>query len=279
MTGDNITVVCSDVAGAEWFDVILNIQTTARAIDDLAYPATTGRSIVVDAAGLVDANAVKLGPTGAGTAQTARDVGNLVDVAVSTRGTSTYAGGAVASVTAGVTVATNSDKTGYGLSALETLVVQNGTAQAGAASTITLAAGASATDNLYTGQVVHIYSATGAGQVRVITGYVGATKVATVGRAWITAPDATSVYRVISDNAPKLNANLEVTTASVSAGGIATSSFAVGAIDNTVLSSNAEQAVADKVSANAVAVPFASDIKKINGTVVNGNGGATPWGP
>jgi hypothetical protein len=38
-------------------------------------PATAGRTLVVDAAGLADANAVKLGPTGAGTAQTARDVG------------------------------------------------------------------------------------------------------------------------------------------------------------------------------------------------------------
>jgi hypothetical protein len=41
-------------------------------------------------------------------------LGNL-DAAISTR--STYAGGAVASVTAGVTVTTNNDKTGYGLSA------------------------------------------------------------------------------------------------------------------------------------------------------------------
>lgn len=74
MTGDNITVICSDAAGAEWCDLSLNIQTAARQIDDLAYPATSGRSMVVDAAGLVDANAVKVGPTGAGTAQTAGDV-------------------------------------------------------------------------------------------------------------------------------------------------------------------------------------------------------------
>jgi hypothetical protein len=74
MTGDNITVVGSDVAGAEWCDFINNIQTAARQIDDLAFPATSGRSIVVDAAGLVDSNMVKAGPTGAGTAQTAGDV-------------------------------------------------------------------------------------------------------------------------------------------------------------------------------------------------------------
>lgn len=37
-------------------------------------PATAGRTVVVDAAGLVDANAVKVGPTGSGTAQTAGDI-------------------------------------------------------------------------------------------------------------------------------------------------------------------------------------------------------------
>jgi hypothetical protein len=53
-------------------------NVTARITDDLAYPATSGRSMVVDANGLVDANTVKLGPTGAGTAQTARDIGTSV---------------------------------------------------------------------------------------------------------------------------------------------------------------------------------------------------------
>jgi len=41
-------------------------------------PATLGRTAVVDSAGLVDANMVKVGPTGAGTAQTARDLGASV---------------------------------------------------------------------------------------------------------------------------------------------------------------------------------------------------------
>lgn len=38
-------------------------------------PTTQGRTLVVDAAGLADANTVKIGPTGSGTAQTARDIG------------------------------------------------------------------------------------------------------------------------------------------------------------------------------------------------------------
>lgn len=76
--GDNLAIVFSDVAGAEWCDLFINIQTAARHIDDLAFPATSGRSIVVDAAGLVDANMVKVGPSGSGTAQTARDIGASV---------------------------------------------------------------------------------------------------------------------------------------------------------------------------------------------------------
>ena len=74
MTADNLVVQCVDAAGAEWCDLLINIATAARQIDDLAYPATSGRSMVVDAAGLVDANMVKAGPSGSGTAQTAGDI-------------------------------------------------------------------------------------------------------------------------------------------------------------------------------------------------------------
>lgn len=74
VNGDNIIVQCVDAAGAEWCDLLINMQTSARQIDDLAYPATSGRSMVVDASGLVDANTVKVGPTGSGTAQTAGDI-------------------------------------------------------------------------------------------------------------------------------------------------------------------------------------------------------------
>lgn len=41
-------------------------------------PTTAGRTLVVDAAGLADANAVKMGPSGSGSAQTARDIGTSV---------------------------------------------------------------------------------------------------------------------------------------------------------------------------------------------------------
>jgi len=51
MTADNVVVQFVDAAGAEWCDLFVNLQTTARQIDDLAYPATTGRSLLVDESG------------------------------------------------------------------------------------------------------------------------------------------------------------------------------------------------------------------------------------
>lgn len=74
MTADLVTVTFIDAAGSEWNSAVANIAPTVRQLADLAYPATSGRSMVVDANGLVDANTVKVGPTGSGTAQTAGDI-------------------------------------------------------------------------------------------------------------------------------------------------------------------------------------------------------------
>lgn len=71
-----------------------------------------------------------------------------------------------------------------------------GTAQAGGASTITLASAASASNDAYNGSTVTIVAGTGAGQTRIVTDYVGATRVATVDSAWTTQPDSTSRYDV-----------------------------------------------------------------------------------
>lgn len=71
-----------------------------------------------------------------------------------------------------------------------------GVAVAGAANTITLAVGASAVDSAYRPLRIRLTGGTGNGQTRVITGYVGATKVATVTPPWTTPPDATSNYSI-----------------------------------------------------------------------------------
>jgi len=73
--------------------------------------------------------------------------------------------------------------------------VRQNTAQAGGATTITLDTGASAVDQYYQYMAITILSGTGVGQTRIITNYVGSTKVATVA-AWSVNPDATSVFRI-----------------------------------------------------------------------------------
>lgn len=74
---------------------------------------------------------------------------------------------------------------------------ETGTAQAGSTTTITLkSTSVGVSDNIYNGMGVRIVAGTGSGQTREISGYVTATKVATVSVAFSTAPDATSQYEL-----------------------------------------------------------------------------------
>lgn len=82
--------------------------------------------------------------------------------------------------------------------AVQSPVIRDGTAQAGAASTITLDASASATDDIFNDDLVVIISGTGVGQTRLVTDYVGSSKIATISPAWQTNPDATSVFIVLA---------------------------------------------------------------------------------
>lgn len=76
-------------------------------------------------------------------------------------------------------------------------VLRHNTAQAGASTTITLDASASATNDWYNGCVLMVIAGTGAGQSRVITDYVGSTKVATIHKAWATNPSSDSVFIIV----------------------------------------------------------------------------------
>ena len=67
------TEVAITVAGVPKVDVSTWDGTDITTGVPLA-PATAGRTLVVDAAGLADANVVKVGPTGVGTVQTAGDI-------------------------------------------------------------------------------------------------------------------------------------------------------------------------------------------------------------
>ena len=75
-------------------------------------------------------------------------------------------------------------------------VITAGTAQAGTANTITLAAGESATDDIFQGDRVIIVAGTGIEEHGIITVYNGTTKVATMSQNWVITPDATSEYEL-----------------------------------------------------------------------------------
>ena len=116
------------------------------------------------------------------------------------------------------------------------VVIRSGTAQAGAATTITLDASASATNNLYSNALITITGGTGLGQTRTIISYVGSTKVATVDKAWVTNPGATSTFDIYASTTPSLFSDQGVaqaggaTSITLASTASATSSIYVGSL-------------------------------------------------
>lgn len=113
----------------------------------------------------------------------------------------------------------------------QTSVLTDGTAQAGANGTITLAAGESDVTDFYQHAIVVIIDGTGIGQARAINGYDGGTKVATVVPNWATNPANGSGYTILADT--------EKHVYEVHTGGIDSGSFAAGAIDAAAIAANA----------------------------------------
>ena len=90
------------------------------------------------------------------------------------------------------------------------------TATAGAAGTITLAVGSSAVDGYYKGCFIYLNGGTGSGQGRMITEYVGSTRVATIAPNWGTNPDNTSEYIIYQTEFNLLNmANLDAAVSAI----------------------------------------------------------------
>lgn len=76
-----------------------------------------------------------------------------------------------------------------------------GTASAGASTTLTLASSLDISDSTtLKGKYLVTTGGTGPNQIRQITGWVNATKVATVESAWTTTPDNTTTYLIASDH-------------------------------------------------------------------------------
>ena len=74
----------------------------------------------------------------------------------------------------------------------------SGTAQAGSANTITLAAGDTNADDYYNGMVVEITGGVGSNQWALVTDYNSTTKIATISGSWSINPDNTSTYQILS---------------------------------------------------------------------------------
>lgn len=93
-----------------------------------------------------------------------------------------------------------------------------GTAQASGSTTtaIKLAAGASATDDFYTGMTVTLTAGTGDTQKGEIVSYVGSTKIATISHAWTTPPDGTTTYSIGANVMYTPNSDFGIATANTS---------------------------------------------------------------
>jgi hypothetical protein len=136
--------------------------------------------------------------------------------------------------------------------------VNEGLAQGGTSTTITLNASASATDDAYNGQLVFIRSGTGQDQVGLVEDYVGSTKVATIRTRsatgqWETVPDTTSAYMMIP--------NLTFTLSEIS--GAVAATQALSRLDSMIESDGAGQ--------------FRFDTIALENAPAGGGGGGTDW--
>lgn len=171
INGDNITIIFSDAAGAEWCDLTVPLQTVTRQIDDLAYPTTSGRSIDVSAGGEVGIDWANVGsPT--------TTVG-LSGTTISTSQAVASVSGAVASVTNNVNadvVKINTSSAAAARLALSAGVIIPGTVATAGFSPTTVEFEASditeATADHYNGRVIIFTSGALLGQATSISDYV-----------------------------------------------------------------------------------------------------------
>lgn len=237
MNGDNITFVASDAAGAEWRDLVINIQTTAQQLDDLATQTSVNTiddfidTEIADIQARLPAALVS-GRIDASVGAMASAVITATAIATDAIGAAELAADAVAEIADAVWDELTSGHTTVGSYGQADAPIRASTATAGAAGTITLDASASATDDLYNGCWIVITSSTGAGQARLISDYVGSTKVATVTPNWITNPSATSIFMIVP-------AAYIQGLVSLASGAIVAATFGAGAIDAAAIATDA----------------------------------------
>jgi hypothetical protein len=124
-------------------------------------------------------------------------LGNSAQILSQTRVVLTFEVELAGSGTSGTASKMDSLLRACGLAATTTAADITGTAQAGGAGSITLASGASGTNDFYNGMVISLTGGTGSGSKGIITDYVGSTKVATVQKSTAAfTPDGTSTYSI-----------------------------------------------------------------------------------
>lgn len=205
-------------------------------------------TLVIDTAGLADANAVKVGPTGAGTAQTARDLGTSVLISSGT-------GTGQLSVTSGVIAANATQFAG-----------QTITAAAG----VTIPASIASPTNITAGTITTATNLTNAPTAGDFTA-VMKTSIGTAVAASAVA-SVTGAVGSVTGAVGSVTGNVGGTVASV-----------VGAV-GSVTGLTASDVGAIKTQTDkfvfTVANQVRADVRYVNGTAVTGDGhSGTEWGP
>jgi hypothetical protein len=244
--------------------------TAARTLTAATNITSTGGSVPITAGGLVssDVTAISTDTTAANNAESFFD------------GTG-YAGTnnvipTVTSVTNGVTVSTNNDKTGYALSAAgvdaiwdEAMSGHQTTGTTGRAltlagtildettatgtpttTTLQLTAG-SATDDFYNDLEIIPTTGTLAGQARIITDYAGATKTITIDEAWTSAPSNGDGVIIRARHSHSINQMQQVVDDALTAYGTATATDVTTAAANVSVDEIQATALADLFNTNS----------------------------
>ena len=255
MNGDVIMLMCKTTsAGAKTAAQI--IYTSTRQIDNLAFPTVSGRSLDVTA-------------TGAAGIDFGNIEGTLAAAAIATGAITAekFAAGAIDATVIGQGAI---DADAIADNAIDTLAfapdtglqtIRSNVAQAGAAGTITVDAGASALDDFYNGCRIYLTGATGVGQYRLIFDYVGATKVASISPNWITNPDGTTRFSILPAGMADVQLWLRLLVNALIAGRVDASVGAMAAdvLTAAALASDAVDEIWDEVMVEpAQAIPAAT---------------------
>jgi hypothetical protein len=196
-------------AGVDSREVCLHITSSmdpvTRTFELYRRCASTGQTLAVDSSGAGNANVVEIAGAApsTGTAHFGVNAVTIAANAITATAIATdaidndaVAANAVAEIADGVWDEVTSGHVAAGTFGATLYVKRSNTAAAGGASTITLDASASGTNDFYNNDMIVIIGGTGAGQARFITDYVGGTQVATVNEAWFVQPDNTSVFLI-----------------------------------------------------------------------------------